>query len=197
MNYLASMLEQLKIWDEQLFLFLNQFHTPALDPIIFLITKTEFWIPLFAYLLYIIFRTHGKNGWLAVAGILVAVALADQLTSAFMKPFFERLRPSHEPSLQGIIHLVNDYHGGLYGFASGHAADTTAVSLFIFLLLRQTHRYAWLIFLWTAAMSYTRIYLGVHYPGDVLVGMLVGLACGYSCYRLYLLAKNKLPEKQV
>ena len=196
MNYLASMLEQLKILDERLFLFLNQFHTPGLDPVIFLITKTEFWIPLFAYLLYLVFRMQGKNGWLAITCIVLTVVLADQITSGFMKPFFERLRPSHEPSLEGIIHLVNNYQGGRYGFVSGHAANTTAVSLFIYLLLRETHRFAWLIFLWAVVMSYTRIYLGVHYPGDVVVGMLVGLTCGYSCYGLYSLVRNKWQRKR-
>ena len=124
------MLEQLKEWDLQLFLFLNQFHASWLDPVIFFITRTESWIPLYILLLYLIFRQYKKAGWLVLIGIVVTILLADQITSGLMKPFFLRLRPSHEPSLEGLLHLVNDYRGGTYGFASSHAANTTGVAFF-------------------------------------------------------------------
>lgn len=99
-----------------------------------------------------------------------------------MKPFFARPRPSHEPGLAGLLHLVNGYKGGAYGFASSHAANTFGVAMFIYLLFRS--RYAWIsaIFVWAAVMSYTRIYLGVHYPGDIFAGALVGSACGVAAF---------------
>jgi undecaprenyl-diphosphatase len=178
------MLEQLKDWDQQLLLFLNGLHADILDPVAFYLTKTEFWVPLYAFLLFLIFRDHKKQGWFIMAGVVVCLFLTDRITSGLMKPFFERLRPSHEPSLEGVLHLVNNYRGGLYGFASSHAANTTGIALFIFLLMRGTYRWAWMMFLWAGIMSYTRIYLGVHYPGDILVGMLLGLACGYAAFRL-------------
>ena len=179
------MIEQLKSWDEHLLLFLNQFHTPWLDPVVMLITKTEFWIPLYLFLIYLIFRNYRKEGWLILLGVAITIILSDQITSGLMKPFFERLRPSNERSLDNLLHIVDGYRGGLYGFASGHAANTTGVAFFIFLLFRDKYRWMWLIFIWAFVMSYTRIYLGVHYPGDILVGVLVGLASSYAGYRFY------------
>jgi undecaprenyl-diphosphatase len=110
-----------------------------------------------------------------------------------MKPFFERLRPSHDPSMQNLIHLVDDYRGGLYGFASSHAANTFGVALFVWLTLRPVYNWIFLIFLWAAVMTYTRIYLGVHYPGDIIVGALVGLVSGWVGFKAseFLRIRNK------
>ena len=186
------MINQLKQWDEQLLLFLNQFHVSWLDPVMYLVTKTEFWIPLYVFLIYLIFRNYKKEGWLVLAGVVITVLLADQITVSLMKPFFQRLRPSHEPSLEGLLHVVNDYRGGLYGFASSHAANTAGVAFFVFLLFRKTYHWIWLIFIWTFVMTYTRIYLGVHYPGDILAGGLVGLLSGYAGFRFYVWLRSRV-----
>ncbi len=186
------MIEQLKEWDEQFLLFLNQFHTGWLDPAVLFITKTEAWIPLYALLIFLIFKNYKKEGWLVLAGVVMTVLLADQITSTVMKPFFHRLRPSNEPSLEGILHIVDGYRGGLYGFASSHAANTTGVAFLCFLVLRNAYKWMGLIFIWAFIMSYTRIYLGVHYPGDIIVGALVGLLSGYAGYRFYLWLKSKV-----
>jgi len=172
-------------WDEQLFLWINSFHTSCLDPVMLLMTKTAFWIPLYLVLLYLIFAHYKKEGWLILAGIGLAILLSDQITTTLMKPFFARPRPSHEPGLQGLVHTVNGYEGGLYGFASGHAANTLAIAFFIWLIFRKRSRWTALIFVWAAFMMYTRIYLGVHYPGDILAGMLVGLMGGWIGFRFY------------
>ncbi len=184
------MIEQIKVWDERLFLWLNQFHAPWMDPIMFMITKTELWIPLYAILIYLIFKNYKKEGWLILVGIVITLVMADMITYRFMKPYFLRLRPSHETSLESIIHIVNDYRGGLHGFASSHAANTTGVAFFIFLLFKNKYRWIWTIFVWAFAMSYSRIYLGVHYPGDILVGAVVGILCGYAGFEVYRLLKR-------
>ncbi|MBK5277649.1 MAG: phosphatase PAP2 family protein [Bacteroidia bacterium] len=171
--------------DKKLLLFLNSFHTEALDQVMLLITKTQFWTPLYLVLIYLIFKKYNTEGWLILAGVVLAILLSDQVTSSLMKPFFVRLRPSQDPSLQGLIHIVDGYKGGLYGFASGHAANTTATAFFIWLLFKNQYRWVWTIFLWAALMTYTRIYLGVHYPGDIVVGAAVGIFCGYAGFRFY------------
>ena len=189
------MIEQLKSWDEQLLLFLNQFHTDWLDPLVMLMTRTDFWIPLYIFLIYLIFKNYKKEGWLVMLGIAISVFLTDRITSGLMKPYFQRLRPSQEPALQALLHIVDGYRGGLYGFASSHAANTMGVATFVFSLFRKTYRWIGLVFIWVAIMCYTRIYLGVHYPGDTLTGLLVGLLSGIFSFQIYRWLASKVHRK--
>ncbi len=183
--------------DKKLLLFFNGYHHPAIDPIVFYLTKTYFWLPLYVLLIFLIFKKYKSEGWYILLGAALTVLLADQITSSLMKPFFERLRPSQEPSLQGLVHLVNGYKGGLYGFASSHAANTFGVALFVWLALKKQYRWIGWIFLWALLMTYTRIYLGVHYPGDIFCGALVGLASGWAGFRFskWLLARYAIGSK--
>lgn len=161
---------------------LNSYHAPWLDPVMFYASKTMVWLPLFIFLLYLVVRWHGKGWWLPLSGVAFSILLTDRITSGFMKPFFQRLRPSQEPVLDGVLHLVDGYKGGMYGFASSHAANTFGVAMLFWLLWKdKTRASAWL-FLWAGFMTYTRIYLGVHYPGDVLVGSAVGMLCGWLAF---------------
>lgn len=185
------MLEYLKELDRELLLFFNSFHASWLDPVMLLITKTIFWLPLYGFLLFLVIKNFKKDSWIILIGIVVTIVLADQITSSFMKPFFARLRPSREPTLQGLVHLVNGYTGGTYGFASSHAANTFATALFIWLLFKDKYRWIWTLFVWAVVMTYTRIYLGVHYPGDIFVGMLVGLGSAFTGYKLQRWIWNK------
>jgi undecaprenyl-diphosphatase len=178
------MMDDLIKWDKELLLYLNSFHVDWLDPVMMAFTKTLFWLPLYAFLVYFIVRNYGKACWIPLIGIAITILLADQITSGFMKPFFARLRPSREPDLQGLVHLVDGYMGGVYGFASSHAANTFGTATFFWLLFRDTRKWIILLFPWAIVMTYTRIYLGVHYPGDILVGGLIGIASGWAGYRL-------------
>jgi undecaprenyl-diphosphatase len=109
---------------------------------------------------------------------------ADQITTTGMKPFFKRLRPSRDPALKELVHTVNGYKGGKYGFASSHAANTMGIAFFFWLLFANRYRWIWILFIWATVVSYSRIYLGVHFPGDILVGMLIGILSGYFCFSL-------------
>jgi len=178
------MLDQLIEWDKEALIFLNSYHTPWLDPVIFMITNTLFWLPLYAFLVFLIFKNFKTEAWFILIGVAITILLSDQITSTLMKPFFARLRPSHDPSMAGLLHHVNGYKGGLYGFSSGHSANTLGVAMFLWLTLRAVYKWIALIFLWAMLVAYTRIYLGVHFPGDILVGGTIGLLCGYLSYQI-------------
>ncbi len=180
-------------WDRQLFIWLNDLHTAWLDPVMFFLTNTLAWTPLYAWLLYLIVRQHGRNAWIYIVGIAITIALADQVTSSLIKPYFMRLRPTHEPDLTGLVHTVNQYKGGKFGFASSHAANTFGAATFLFLALNSSYRYVGLLFLWAGFVSYTRIYLGVHYPGDILAGAIVGACFGWAAYTASARTEKALP----
>jgi undecaprenyl-diphosphatase len=171
-------MNELLDWDRRLLLWLNGFHTPWLDTVMMIMTKTSFSIPLYLFFAFLIFRYYGRDGWFILAGIGLAILLSDQSTG-LMKYYFVRPRPSHEPSLENLLHIVNGYKGGLYGFASAHAANSFAIATVLWLAFRRAYRWTVLLFVWAAILSYTRIYLGVHYPGDVAVGAVLGIFYGF------------------
>jgi undecaprenyl-diphosphatase len=184
------MIDKLIELDKELLIYLNGLHAHWLDSTVLLVTETFFWLPLYLFLLYLIIKTYGKGSWIALVAIAITIALTDRITSGLMKPYFERLRPSREPTLEGIIHLVRNwngelYLGGKYGFASSHAANTFATATFFWLLFRSTKKWIVWLFPWAIIMTYTRIYLGVHYPGDILVGGIIGIACGWIGFKIF------------
>jgi undecaprenyl-diphosphatase len=187
--------EQLLQLDERLFIFLNNLHTQGLDQTMYHMAKTYFWIPLHCLLAYLIIKQYKKDSLIIILCITLSITASDQVTSGLMKPFFERLRPSHELHLENVIHLVNNYKGGLYGFASSHAANTFALATFVWLLLRERYKYVGWLFLWAIVVTYTRIYLGVHYPGDVIIGGIVGMMCGLGGYKLSQFITSTLRQK--
>jgi undecaprenyl-diphosphatase len=181
---MCLMIDFLLTLDRSLFLELNGAHAPWLDPVMVLISSRWFWIPFYAFLLWLAYKDFGKNVWVIVIGIAIAVTLADQVTTSFMKPYFERFRPSHDPELQSVVHIIDGYRGSKFGFASSHAANTFALATFFFMLMGKRRRPLVLLFLWAAIVSYSRIYLGVHFPGDIVVGGIVGVIAAWGCATL-------------
>ena len=188
------MIALIKKWDEDLFLVLNSFHYDALDPLALQLTETVSWIPLYLFLLYKIYRADPASSAWIIGGVMLTILLADQVTSGLMKPFFERLRPCHDPRWEGLLHNYGRC-GGLYGFASSHAANTFGLATFLTLSLRSKIKgIAWL-FLYALLVSYTRIYLGVHYPLDIVTGALVGVLAAYLSWFLVVVLKRKLVKR--
>lgn len=132
-------------------------------------------------LLWILLRKNRRHALLVLVMVLLAVLLADQLSSGLIKHLVERLRPTHDPSLENAVHVINGYRGGLYGFVSSHAANFFAVSTFISLVMRY-RLVMFSMFSWSLLQCYSRMYLGVHYPGDILGGITVGVLAGWCAW---------------
>lgn len=178
------MIEWLDHIDKDLFIFLNGLHTNSLDAAMLWITAKNPWIPLYLLIVgFIIYTKRWKSIRVFIA-IALLITLSDQITSGLMKPFFERLRPCHNPILADVVYNIGKC-GGQFGFASSHAANTFAIATFTWLVFKKDHGWFIWMFLWAALVSYSRIYVGVHYPGDVTFGAIIGVSSGVGIHSLY------------
>ncbi len=178
------MFEALNALDTNIFLFLNGIYNDYFNEFMWIVTRSFTWVLIVVALLYVIFKKDWKQGIVIVIGLALVICLADQLSSGLIKPLVERFRPTHNPLIQNLVHVVNGYRGGNYGFVSSHAANSFGAALFLALVFKRK-AFSWTIFAWAIILSYSRIYLGVHYPGDIICGAIVGLICGFFVYYLY------------
>jgi undecaprenyl-diphosphatase len=180
------MMETLEAWDKALFLYLNGDAGPVMDRIMILFSEKLFWIPLYLLLLWLIYKSYGLRGALyAMLAVAVCITLTDQTSVALFKKTILRYRPCKNLALEGMVHNPVSC-GGWHGFVSSHAANFFGVATLIGLSLR--HRFPnillWL-YIWAGAIGYSRIYLGKHYPADVVGGAILGILLGYSVYLGY------------
>lgn len=186
------MLDQLIQYDKELFLFLNNLGTQTWDGFWMTYTTKFNWVPLYAVLLYLIYKNLNKKVFiLTILVIVLMITFTDQITNLF-KHGLQRLRPCHNEDINGLMRLVKSSCGGKYGYFSGHASNSMAVAVFCGLLLKNTYKYlVFMLLFWAALMAYSRIYIGVHFPLDAVSGMLFGAISGYIFYRLVKYLKYK------
>jgi len=173
-------MEYLNALDTKLFLAINGLHNAFFDPIMYWFSDKLFWIPMYLLIVFLMIRQYKMRGLLMLLFVGILIALCDQTTSHLIKNAVHRLRPSHVPALAEMIHLSKAGPGGLYGFVSSHAANSFGLATFLFFVLDPKFKLLkyWL-FIWAVLVSYSRIYNGVHYPGDVIVGSFIGCIFGY------------------
>jgi undecaprenyl-diphosphatase len=192
------MIDRLISFDQQFFLAINGMHSPVFDFIMYWLSDKQIWIPLYVWLLFRMIKDNRSKAWLVILSVVLLVTLTDQISVHLFKNVFMRLRPCHEPGLEGLVHILNNHCGGQYGFISSHACNTGGVAVFSGMILR--NRFRWLLpllILWSAMVSYSRIYLGVHYPGDVIVGMLTGATIGYLVFLFFTFVAKKTSKASV
>jgi undecaprenyl-diphosphatase len=190
------MISFLQKLDLDWFLYLNSLNSPFFDKIMWFISGKFEWVPLYLLLIFWIFYRFRKRGWIILALTLVVFALCDAGSVHLFKNVFLRLRPSRDPELQGLVHIVNGYRGGLYGFISAHAANTFGLAVFMSLVFRDK----WFVFsilTWAAVTSYSRIYLGVHYPFDVITGALWGSLMAIAVFLVYYRFRKRVINSEI
>ncbi len=182
------MLEKIINIDRQLFVYLNGLGSTPFDSLWLFITKQSNWIPFFLFLIYLVYKKLGsKNTLQILITVALLIVISDQ-TCNFFKNYFQRLRPCNVADLKGIIRIVKQ--SDTFSFFSGHATNTSAVAMFLYLLLKKYYKYFWLIFLWPLVFAYSRIYLGLHYPIDILTGYIFGITYGYLSFKLLAFIKS-------
>ncbi len=176
-----SLIDTLKIWDTDLFLFLNGLHSNFFDGFMFAVSAKFTWIPLYVALLYVLIKNKKKESIWLILALVLCVVVADQISSGIIKNAVQRLRPSHDGNLEGLVHLVRGHKSGRYGFVSSHASNTFGLAVLTSLFFKNK-TYTTIILFWAILVSYSRIYLGVHYPLDIMGGATVGVVVAFVSY---------------
>lgn len=179
------MLEKILVYERDTFLLLNGSDFAYLDRFMWLFSGKAVWLPLAAFILWVLIYKKNWREWLLVLlAVTLVVTLCDQFASHLCKPLFTRFRPTHHPDFMNEVRTVFGYRGGLYGFMSSHAANAFGFVTFLALLMR-SRLLGWTLFGWAVLTAYSRVYLGVHFISDIVPGALVGTLFGYLVYLLY------------
>ncbi|RWW92299.1 phosphatase PAP2 family protein [Flavobacterium cerinum] len=183
------MLETLQQLDRDLLVYLNSLGSETFDPIWKVITKQIYWTPVFLFIGYLAYKKLGWRHTLLIVGMIaLLVAFTDQATN-LIKNTVQRLRPCNNPEIADVIRAVVKRKS--FSFVSGHASNSMASAFFLFMVLRRYYKYMGFIFLWPLVFAYSRIYLGLHYPGDILAGYCLGLLTGFLILKLYIYLRNR------
>lgn len=182
--------------DRDVLLFFNGSQSLFLDNLAVALTSGLTWIPLYLALFYVVVKNNEtmRQIMLTIGCVALCMLLADGLTDFVVKPMVGRLRPSHEPTIKYAVDIVNGLRDTQFGFFSAHAANTFSIAMFFSLLIR-SRKFTVAMVLWSLFNCWTRMYLGLHYPGDILVGLVWGALAGGLSYFIYLKAYLKMSPK--
>lgn len=178
-------------FESDLFLWLNGQHNAFFDSFMSIYSGKVIWLPFVIVALGVFtIKTKRLEAILVVLAIVLVCTLCDQLASSIIKPMCERVRPTHYPGIESLVHTVDNYRGGRFGFISSHSANGFGAATFAALLFRQ-RLFTFAILLWASITAYSRIYLGVHFISDVVGGIIVGCLIGWAVYMLYIRARSR------
>lgn len=189
MNSVFDLIQSL---DETLIVFINSLNSPVFDVLMWRISGKFTWIPFYLLLVFLLFRSKGwKKGGVLFLLVILLISCADQTSVHWFKEVFQRPRPSHNPAIEDLLHFVKGYRGGAYGFISSHAANSFALAMFMSLSFLNK-RLTWALFVWAGLVSYSRMYLGVHYLTDILAGAIWGASLGLLFFHIGRFVMDKI-----
>ena len=178
--------------DEKLLLAINGCHNDYFDHFMYLFSDRWIWVPMYVVILYVVIRNFSfRKTVVCLIAIALTITIADQVGASLIRPIVERMRPSNPDNpISDLVHIVNNHRSGRYGFPSCHAANTFGLAFFVCFLFRRRWLTVFLMF-WAVVTCYSRVYLGLHYPGDLFFGMILGLI---SATMVYLIMRKLIPE---
>lgn len=184
------MLEKIIALDKNIFVFLNGLGSETFDGLWLIITKQLYWTPFFILIFYLLFKKIGWKNLLIISAFIALLILVCDQTANLFKNYFQRLRPCYDPDIKDVIRVVKS--SKTFSFFSGHAINSMATTTFVFLVFRKFYKHAYLLFFFPLIFAYSRIYLGLHFPLDIITGYVFGALFAILFYKFFIVAQKKL-----